>query len=92
MTKKNLKRASSDVGFMMTAYNLRRIMNILGIKRLGEYLESSIDLILSKIAIFERVLAHMLAYLGETQYQHLRLILPVKRLSLIQISEPIGGY
>jgi hypothetical protein len=30
MTKKGKKRASADVGFMFIAYNLRRIMNILG--------------------------------------------------------------
>ena len=28
-TKKGIKRASADVGFMMVAYNLRRLMNIL---------------------------------------------------------------
>ena len=34
MTKNSSTRASADVGFMMTAYNLRRIINILGIERL----------------------------------------------------------
>ena len=29
ITKKGMKRASADVGFMLIAYNLRRIMNIL---------------------------------------------------------------
>jgi hypothetical protein len=31
ITKKGIKRASADVGFMFVAYNLRRLMNIIGI-------------------------------------------------------------
>lgn len=38
LTKKGINRASSDVGLMLVAYNLRRIMNILTIDRLKEYL------------------------------------------------------
>jgi len=39
MTKKYIHRASADVGLMMTCYNLRRIINILGINVLQEYLQ-----------------------------------------------------
>jgi len=38
LTKKGICRASSDVGFMLVAYNLRRIANILTTDRLKEYL------------------------------------------------------
>ena len=38
MTKKGIKRASADVGFIFTAFNLRRIMNIIGHNQLREYL------------------------------------------------------
>jgi hypothetical protein len=38
LTKKGRERASSDVGFMFTAYNLRRIGNILTRDRLKKYL------------------------------------------------------
>jgi transposase len=38
LTMKGIKRASSDVGFMFIAYNLRRIANILTPKVLKEYL------------------------------------------------------
>ena len=38
LTKKGMKRASSDVGFMFIAYNLRRIINVLGQGLLKEYL------------------------------------------------------
>jgi len=39
ITKKYIHRASADVGFMMIAYNLRRIINILGKDLLQEYLQ-----------------------------------------------------
>lgn len=45
MTKKYLHRASADVGFMMTAYNLRRIINILGVENFREYLSSMLNLL-----------------------------------------------
>ena len=38
LTKKTKERASADVGFMMIAYNLRRILNIIGIKAFREFL------------------------------------------------------
>ena len=39
LTKKYKKRAGSDVGLMFIAYNIRRIMNILGKNELSKYLE-----------------------------------------------------
>lgn len=42
MTKKNKERASSDVGLIMSSYNLRRLFNILNINELMEYLIKSI--------------------------------------------------
>jgi len=38
MTKKSIKRASADVGFIFIAYNLKRIMNIIGLSTLIELL------------------------------------------------------
>jgi hypothetical protein len=38
LTKKYKKRAEADVGLMFAAYNLRRIINILGKEALKEYL------------------------------------------------------
>jgi len=40
LTKKGIARASSDVGFMFIAYNLRRIGNILTMNVLKEYLKA----------------------------------------------------
>ncbi|HUX56495.1 MAG TPA: transposase, partial [Bacteroidales bacterium] len=47
LTKKGMKRASADVGFIFIAYNLRRIGNILTLNVLKEYLRMLISLFLS---------------------------------------------
>ena len=39
LTKKGMKRASADVGFMFIAYNLRRIINIIGPDMLKKFLK-----------------------------------------------------
>lgn len=44
MTKKYMHRANADVGLIMTAYNLRRIINILGIETLREYLKNTLSI------------------------------------------------
>lgn len=36
MTKKGMEKASSDIGFILTAYNLKRIINIVGFAKLAE--------------------------------------------------------
>jgi transposase len=62
LTKKGIKRASSDVGFMFIAYNLRRIANILTPDVLKEYLRillssflSVLGLVTGKIVITEGI-------------------------------------
>jgi len=47
-TKKGKQRASADVGFMFIAYNLRRIMNIVGKNALKKYLEVLVLLVSGK--------------------------------------------
>ena len=42
MTKKTIKRASADVGMMFTAFNLRRLINIIGKNVFKKYLEGLI--------------------------------------------------
>ena len=44
ITKKYIERAEADFGLIMIAYNLRRIINIIGMKKLQEYLESIFSL------------------------------------------------
>ncbi len=48
ITKKGMKRASADVGFMFIAYNLRRLINILGKNKLQKFLKE-LDLFYSEI-------------------------------------------
>ena len=40
LSKKGMARASADVGLMFTAYNLRRLINILGKDTFGKYLNA----------------------------------------------------
>jgi hypothetical protein len=92
MTKKGSGRASADVGFMMTAYNLRRIFNILGVERLREYLEYRIDLFCSKIAVLVRILTNMPVLIGKKEFWETNSMLPTNRLSLIHIEVPYGSF
>jgi len=57
MTKKEIKRASADVGLIMIAYNLRRIINIVGRKQLRKYFESIFCFLSSKITLFKLFLS-----------------------------------
>jgi transposase len=82
MTKKSLKRASADVGLMMTAYNLRRIINILGTDRCKEYLENRINMLLRKSRVLEKKIAHMRGLLFRREIWEAYFILPFKRLYL----------
>jgi hypothetical protein len=43
----------------MTAYNLRRIINIIGLKKLQGYLAEVFVLLCAKIALFELFLSHL---------------------------------
>ncbi len=47
LTKKGIGRAGSDVGFMLIAYNLRRIGNILTMNLLKEYLRILVSMFLT---------------------------------------------
>ena len=50
MTKQGIKRASADVGLMLIAYNLKRMMNILDPKVFKSYLKQLARFIFVKIA------------------------------------------
>jgi hypothetical protein len=92
MTKKSTKRASADVGFMMTAYNLRRLINILGAERLREYLEYLIDLFYRKIALLERILTYMPVLIWNKEYWVPNSKLPADRLSLIHMAKTCRSF
>ena len=58
MTKKFIKRAEADVGLMFTAYNIRRIMNILGKEVLSNYLKEVIVLLINDICHLWQQISH----------------------------------
>ncbi len=47
MTKKTIKRATADVGLIFTAYNLRRILNIIGKEGFRRFVVSFFAFLLS---------------------------------------------
>jgi len=55
LTKKGINRASSDVGLMLVAYNLRRIVNILTKDRLKEYLRILVSMFFDLFGISFRL-------------------------------------
>jgi len=59
LTKRGINRASSDVGFMFIAYNLRRIISILGKDQMMEYLRILVSLFLTVSACFRRKISRL---------------------------------
>ena len=57
MTKQGMKRATADVGLIFTAYNLRRIFNIIGTERLKKHFGSLIIKICLLQTYFKQVWA-----------------------------------
>jgi len=63
ITKKTIKRATADVGFMLVAYNMRRLINILGKKELVKYLREILSFFhLKKLPLMLE--KHILSYLA----------------------------
>ena len=59
ITKKYIQRAEADFGFIMTAYNLRRIINIIGARNLGKYMKGVFQHFLLKIKRFQLFLSQI---------------------------------
>jgi len=92
MTKRSTQRASADVGLMMTAYNLRRIINILGLAQFKKYLEDCITLFISRIAVKKPRLTLIFTFPRKLEYWKAKIILPVKGLFFIPITLPHGSF
>jgi len=54
LTKEGKNRASADVGFIFIAYNIRRIISILGKERLEKYLRILVSLFFHISSLFKR--------------------------------------
>ncbi len=59
MTKKTIERASADVGLIMIAYNLRRLISIIGIKKLLAYLTVIYDNFLILMELIKLKIRHL---------------------------------
>jgi len=80
LTKKEINRASADVGFMFIAYNLRRIVNILGQDLLKEYLRILSPLFLAVPDFFRRKINRFVTSLFQTIVSVPKLQLSLKSL------------
>ena len=60
LTKKGMERAGADVGLMFTAYNLRRLINIIGMKSFKEYLKKVLFAVFSSYLPIWRQVKKML--------------------------------
>ena len=92
ITKKYLHRANADVGLMMVAYNLKRIMNIVGIKTFREYLYNVISLFIRKTLKKElnKLILRILIFLKQINEEMFNVSL--KRLYLSQKLCFDGGF
>ncbi len=59
ITKKYIQRAEADFGLIMTAYNIRRIINIIGARNLGKYMKGVFQHFLLKIKRFQLFLSQI---------------------------------
>jgi len=92
MTKKYIHRASADVGFMMTAYNLRRLINIIGLKQFGEYLKTGLSLFFGIFGLKNLIRAFLKKYYFKKIFPGSILEPALKRLYLNQILNFSGGF
>jgi len=65
LTKKGMERAGADVGLMFTAYNLRRLINIIGRENLKENLKKVLFTVFSAYRMLLREIMKFLKWEGE---------------------------
>jgi transposase len=84
LTKKGISRASADVGFIMIAYNIRRIINIVGLKALKEYLKTIVSFILENRALLKVKLSNINSFVNQLKNKKPFLFTGLKQLYLIR--------
>ncbi|MFP4048030.1 MAG: transposase, partial [Bacteroidales bacterium] len=77
LTKKTKERASADTGFMMIAYNLKRIINIIDIKAFREYLEAIYSVLNPFFGFFRLFIASLRFFYQNIMIEHI-FILPLQ--------------
>jgi len=86
MTKKTKARASADVGLMFIAYNMRRIINIIGKERLMAFLRIQLAAIIASkatIRVYQSILSEINLVLAQIHKLKIFSIRSCKNLSLI---------
>lgn len=92
ITKKYIERAEADFGFAITAYNLRRIINIIGRKKLQTYLEGIFSVFCSEFARLKLFLNQINQLLKLTMKNPKILNLLLKPSNSFQISYTKIGF
>jgi transposase len=80
LTKRGINRASADVGFIFIAYNIRRIINILGQDLLKEYLRMLLSLFLAVSDLFRRKLSRLEELIYQSAIGHWQIQQSLKSL------------
>ena len=91
-TKKGMHRASADVGLMFTAYNFRRLINILGQENLKKYFSVLVFCFSSLIGQLKTVLRPYKAIGIFRKYNRSFIVVPVNRLKFTWITISNGGF
>jgi hypothetical protein len=84
LTQKGIERASADVGFIFTAYNFRRIINIIGIKTMKEYLKTVLAFVFQKTGMLKSFLSNLNVLAHQIEKSLWIKFISLKRLYLIQ--------
>ncbi|SHG07855.1 Transposase [Mariniphaga anaerophila] len=92
ITKKGIQRASADFGFTMIAYNLRRLINIVGLKELGRYLVSIFSILCSRFAVFHLFLSQINQILKKTMNNPGIINQPLTGRNQSNITSPAMGF
>jgi transposase len=92
ITKKYMERAEADFGFIMTAYNLRRLINIIGAEKMGKYMKGVFQHFLLKIKWFQLFLSQINRIQNKTIKIICLLFLFPGRSINQSITAPVAGF
>ncbi len=71
ITKKFIHRAEADLGLIMNAYNLRRLINIIGKEQLVKYLQSIVSVLLTQNSLncfFSNIVSYLIIKINYYHY------------------------
>lgn len=68
ITKKGIKHASADAGFMFVAYNLRRLINIIDRTMFTKFLQELLPILLRKILPLKRFISKINPHFSEQNF------------------------